>query len=114
MNPADIPAIEVADLPSDIVLLDVREDDEWAAGHAVEAVHVPMNQVPQRLSHDPGPLTPEATIVVACKSGGRSAQVTAWLRQQGYDATNLTGGMLAWQAAGRPLLADDGNAPTVI
>jgi rhodanese-related sulfurtransferase len=101
-------------VPADALLLDVREDDEWAAGHIDGAVHVPMMQLPQRLRYEPGPLTPEAPIVVVCKVGGRSAQVTAWLRHQGYDAANLAGGMLAWEEAGRPMQADDGGAPRVL
>ena len=113
MHPADVPTIRIDELPADAVLLDVREDDEWAAGHAPGAVHIPMNQVPQRLTYDPGPITPDATVVVVCKVGGRSAQVTAWLAQQGYRAVNLEGGMLAWDAAGRPMQAD-GDAPAAV
>lgn len=109
-----VPTVDALDLPSGVVLLDVREDDEWAAGHIAGAVHVPMMQVPQRLQFDPGPLTPDAAIVVICKVGGRSAQVTAWLRHQGYDAANLAGGMLAWAAAGRPMEAADGQPPRVV
>jgi rhodanese-related sulfurtransferase len=108
-----LPAVEPAAVPADAVLLDVREDDEWEAGHIEGAVHVPLMQLPQRLQHDPGSLQPETPIVVVCKVGGRSAQATAWLRRQGYDAVNLTGGMLAWQAAGRPLTAADGFPPRV-
>ena len=114
VHPADIPTVQVAEIPSDAVLLDVRENDEWAAGHIAGAVHVPMNEVPQRIAYDPGALTPEATIVVTCKVGGRSAQVTAWLRQQGYQAVNLEGGMLAWDAAGRPMQADGPGPAQVI
>jgi rhodanese-related sulfurtransferase len=114
VHPADIPTVRVDEIPSDAVLLDVRENEEWAAGHIAGALHVPMNEVPQRVAYDPGPLTPEATIVVACKVGGRSAQVTAWLRQQGYQAVNLEGGMLAWDAAGRPMQADGPGPAQVI
>lgn len=109
-----VPAVDPRAVPSDVVLLDVREDDEWAAGHVAGAVHIPMMQVPQRLEHDPGPITPQTPIVVMCKGGGRSAQVTAWLLQHGYDATNMTGGLLAWQAAGRPLEADHAGPAEVI
>ncbi len=112
--PADIPTVTVDQLPAEHVLLDVREDVEWQGGRAPGAIHVPMNQVPQRIAYDPGPLTPDTTIVVTCKVGGRSAQVTAWLRQQGFDAVNLEGGMLAWQAAGRPMEADGGATPDVV
>jgi len=109
-----IPTVDVADLPADALLLDVREDDEWAAGHIEGAVHVPMMTVPQRLQYEPGPVTPERDVVVVCKVGSRSAQVTAWLNQQGYSAANLAGGMLAWEAAGRPMQSSDGRPPTVI
>jgi rhodanese-related sulfurtransferase len=110
----NVPTVDVANLPADAVLLDVREPEEWAAGHIDGAVHVPMMQLPQRLSYDPGPITPDARVVVVCKVGGRSAQVTAWLRQQGYDATNLAGGMLAWQAAGKPMQAVHSGPAEVI
>ena len=46
--------------------------------------------------------------------GGRSAHVTAWLNDQGYDAVNLDGGMLAWAVAGRPMSSDDGRPPRVV
>ena len=113
MVPSEVPAVDAASVPADAVLLDVREDDEWSAGHIDGALHVPMNQVPQQLQSDPGPLTPDASIVVVCKVGGRSAQVTAWLRHHGFDARNLDGGMLAWAAAGGPMESTTGAAPTV-
>jgi len=114
VHPRQVPTVDVSSLPADAVLLDVREDDEWAAGHIAGAVHVPMMTLPQRLQYDPGPITPENEIVVVCKVGSRSAQVTAWLRQQGYSATNLAGGMLAWEAAGRPMESTGGHTPTVV
>lgn len=101
-------------MPAEAVVLDVREPAEWAAGHIADAVHVPMNEVPNRLAYSPDPLTADAPIVVVCKMGGRSAHVTAWLRQQGYDARNLEGGMLAWAGAGRPMEADGDGAPQVV
>ncbi len=118
MNPHDVPTVDVSEVSADpaqreVVLLDVREPEEWAAGHIDGALHVPMNSVPQRMQHDPGPLTPDATIIVVCKVGGRSAQVTAWLRHHGYDASNLEGGMLAWAAAKRPMSATDGSPARV-
>ncbi len=113
MLPREIPTVAVDAIPQDAVLLDVREDEEWTAGHIDGALHVPMNQVPQQLQFDPGPLTPDASIVVVCKMGGRSAQVTAWLRHQGYNAANLEGGMLSWAAAKRPMRSTDGTPPYV-
>jgi rhodanese-related sulfurtransferase len=114
VHPTAVPTVDVSSVPPDAVLLDVREDDEWAAGHISGAIHVPMMRVPQQLQHDPGPLTPDATIVVVCKVGSRSAQVTAWLRQQGYSATNLAGGMYSWEAAGRPIESSDDRPPRIL
>jgi rhodanese-related sulfurtransferase len=114
VHPLNVPAVRVEDLPADAVLLDVREDEEWDAGHIGGAVHVPMGRLPQQLQFDPGPLTPDAPIVVVCKVGSRSAHVTAWLRRQGYDATNLEGGMFAWDRAGRPMQAVSGGTAHVI
>lgn len=107
-----VPTVDVSDLPEDAVLLDVREDDEWAAGHIEGAQHVPMNRVPQHVAYGDA-LPPDRPIVVICKVGGRSAQVTAWLNQQGYDAANLDGGMLAWASSGRPMVSDEGAQPYV-
>jgi rhodanese-related sulfurtransferase len=111
--PQSVPSVPVAQLPDGAVLLDVREPDEWVAGHIAGAVHVPMNTVPSRLAHAPDSLPADAPIVVICRVGARSAQVTAWLRSRGYDAVNLDGGMLAWTRAGRPIEADDGGPPRV-
>ena len=112
--PAQVPVVDAHAVDPDVVILDVREDEEWAAGHIAGAVHVPMMQLPQRLQFDPGPLTPDAPIVVVCKVGSRSAQVTAWLRHHGYEASNLAGGMYAWEHAGRPMEASDGLPPRIV
>ncbi|UGY92615.1 rhodanese-like domain-containing protein [Streptomyces gobiensis] len=100
-----LPAVEVGDVPADGFVLDVREDDEWAAGHAEGALHVPMSGFVARL----GEVTEQAgdqRIFVVCRVGGRSAQVTQYLVGQGFDAVNVEGGMQAWEAAGRPLVGD--------
>ncbi|MDQ3152469.1 MAG: rhodanese-like domain-containing protein [Actinomycetota bacterium] len=110
MTPDAVPSVTAQGVPVDGVLLDVREDDEWAAGHAPQAVHVPMGQVPQRLGDIPG----GGPVHVVCRSGGRSAQVTAYLNQAGWEAVNVDGGMRAWAAAGRPMAAPSGAAPQVI
>lgn len=99
-----LPTVSVDEVPSGAVLLDVREDDEWADGHIAGAVHWPMMSVPQRLQSDHGPVTPDATVVVVCHVGGRSARVTAWLNANGYSAVNLAGGMAAWESAGKPVV----------
>jgi rhodanese-related sulfurtransferase len=94
---------EVAALLRDgAVLLDVREDDEWADGHAAEAVHVPMWQLSERAAE----LPKDQTIVCVCHVGGRSAVVADALNGAGWTAVNLTGGMDAWERAGLPVVRD--------
>lgn len=112
MLPDPIPTVAVDALPENALLLDVREDEEWSAGHIDGAHHVPMYQVPNHVTHGTA-IVPDRPIVVICKMGGRSAQVTAWLNQQGFAAANLDGGMLAWATAGRPMVSEDGRAPRV-
>ncbi|MFN2496171.1 MAG: rhodanese-like domain-containing protein [Pseudonocardiaceae bacterium] len=108
-----VPALPVFNLPDDVVLLDVREDDEWAAGHAPQAVHVPMWQVPQRLEEITAAF-PEPPVYVVCRSGMRSAQITAYLSGIGLDAVNVDGGMQSWFVAGRPLVGETSAPPQVL
>ncbi|QCW49254.1 rhodanese-like domain-containing protein [Nocardioides dongxiaopingii] len=96
-------------LPDGLAVLDVREQVEWDHGHIEGAVHVPLMDLPARLADVP----PGQTLVV-CKVGGRSAQATGYLAQQGYDVVNLDGGMLDWQAAGRPMVSENGQPPQVV
>lgn len=98
-----------AELPEDVTVLDVREPDEWAASHVEGALHVPLGTLPERV-HE----LPEGRILVVCKVGGRSAQAAMWLGQQGHEAINLDGGMLEWQAAGRPMVSETDRPPTVV
>ena len=105
-----IPSVMSADLPAGVYLLDVREDDEWAAGHAPAARHLPMSELAGRLAE----LPQDDNLYVICRSGGRSARVTAYLNANGWDAVNVDGGMQTWAAAGRPLVTDSGAAPEVI
>ena len=96
-------------LPEELSVLDVREPFEWEHGHIDGAVHIPMNDLPERLDEVGGGQT-----LVVCKVGGRSGQVVAWLAEQGYDVVNLEGGMLDWAAAGRPMVSDTGAEPHVV
>lgn len=105
------PLISVTDLPDDAVLVDVREDDEWQAGHAPNAIHVPMGTVPDSLDALPDT---DDTVPVICRSGGRSDRVVQWLVQQGFDVVNVDGGMRAWAAAGKQMQSEAGGEPTVI
>jgi rhodanese-related sulfurtransferase len=113
MNPFEVPTVTVDQMPAAAVLLDCREDGEWAAGHINGAIHIPMNEIPTRLAGASGALPPAQQIVVVCKMGGRSAHVASWLNRHGYDALNLDGGMLAWATSGRPMTTDNGSAPYV-
>ena len=96
-------------LPEDLVVLDVREPVEWDYGHIEGAVHIPLSLLPLRLDE-----LPAGQTLVVCKIGGRSAQAVSWLQQQGYDAVNLAGGMLDWEAAGRPMVSENGHPPQVV
>lgn len=111
---SQIPEVQVADLPrepsGDVVVLDVREDDEWRAGHIEGATHVPLADLPARVDE----ITADKRVLVVCRSGGRSAQATGFLRSQGRNAVNVDGGMRAWQAAGRPMTSETDAAATVI
>ena len=105
-----VPEVGVAELPADAVLIDVREDDEWQAGHAPDARHLPMSRFVERLDE-----LPDADpLYVICRSGARSGRVVAYLNQQGRPSVNVTGGMQSWAAGGRPMVAEHGGAPDVI
>jgi rhodanese-related sulfurtransferase len=106
-----IPTVAAGDVPTDAFVLDVREDYEWTAGHIDGAKHVPMMELPQQVQHE---LQPDQQVVVVCRVGSRSAQVTAWLVRNGFDAVNLDGGLVAWEHAGRGLVSEDGSPPRVV
>lgn len=107
-----VPAIhpDEAAADQDAILLDVRDDTEWRFGHAPTATHMAMREIPARLAE----LDRSRRIVCVCRSGNRSAHVTAFLRHHGYDAVNMTGGMSAWASFGHPLVMDDGRPGMVI
>jgi|GEM_PF-337111 len=108
MFPQVVPSVPPAAVAADAAVLDVREPDEWAAGHIPGALHVPLWEVPSRLD-----ALPEQEIVVVCRTGGRSARAVAWLNRNGFEAVNLDGGMAAWAEAGRPMVSDTGDSPFV-
>jgi rhodanese-related sulfurtransferase len=104
----DVDGVPV-ELPGATTVLDVREDYEWDAGHIEGSVHIPLMQVPGRITE----LPPDQQVLVVCKVGARSAQATAYLQAQGIEAVNLAGGLVAWSHAGRPLVTDGPGAPHV-
>jgi rhodanese-related sulfurtransferase len=113
MNSAQLPSVDVVAVPADGFVVDVREDDEWAAGHVEGALHVPMSDFAARFGEVTEAVADGRTAYVMCRVGGRSAQVTQYLVQQGVDAVNVDGGMLAWDGAGRPMVSDNG-APAFV
>jgi len=88
------------------LLLDVREDIEFEAGHAPGARHIPLMDVPDVVDELPR----DQVIICVCRSGARSARAAAFLLEQGLTAMNLEGGMKAWHEAGAALVADGGEA----
>jgi rhodanese-related sulfurtransferase len=113
MDDTAVPQVDIVDVPAafgvDAVLLDVREDDEWQRGHAPDAQHIPMGDVPARIAE----IDRDAALYVVCHAGGRSQRVAQYLANNGYQPVNVSGGMLAWAGAGRPVVTDDGGAGTV-
>jgi rhodanese-related sulfurtransferase len=82
------------------VVIDVREPDEWAAGHIPGAILIPLGELPSRI----GDVPPNRPIVVVCRSGNRSAQARDILIGAGFPAvTSLDGGMTAWAKSGMPI-----------
>ncbi|MBZ4487834.1 rhodanese-like domain-containing protein [Microbacterium sp. cx-55] len=82
----------------DVPLIDVREVDEYAAGHVPGAVNLPMSTINEHLDD-----LPDGPFDVICQVGGRSARVVQALEARGYDATNVDGGTGEWVAAGFPV-----------
>ncbi|MCB5163364.1 rhodanese-like domain-containing protein [Streptomyces bambusae] len=114
MNFGPLPSVDAAAVPADGFVLDVREDDEWAAGHVDGALHLPMSGFVARFGELTEAVEDGRRVHVMCRVGGRSAQVTQYLLQQGLDAVNIDGGMKAWEAAGRPMVTEGGGAAFVL
>ncbi|HEY0520094.1 MAG TPA: rhodanese-like domain-containing protein [Ilumatobacteraceae bacterium] len=84
-------------------LVDVREPDEYTAGHVPGAVLVPLSSVPSALDQ----FSADATTYVICKTGARSYRACEFLVDQGLDAANVEGGTMAWVISGRGTVAGD-------
>lgn len=107
---SDFDTVTVSDIPEGARILDVREDYEWAAGHAAGAQHIPLDQLPSRLDD----LDPDEDLYVICRTGGRSFRAAQWLAGQGYSALNVAGGMDQWLETGMPLVSDNGLKPVIL
>jgi rhodanese-related sulfurtransferase len=92
----DIPEIDVDELArlhaQGVQILDVREDDEFAAARVPGTQHIPLGELVERIDEVPE----EGTVYVICARGARSARAVEHLLRQGRDAVNVAGGTIAW------------------
>jgi rhodanese-related sulfurtransferase len=93
----------IAQVAAGSTLIDVREQDEWDAGHAPSAQFLPLSALPERFAELPAGIP----LLVICHSGRRSERACAFLTENGYDVTNVLGGMSAWAEAGGPVVAGE-------
>lgn len=87
----------------EVLLLDVREPQEWLAGRAGRAVHMPLGGL------DPAAVPADRPVVAVCRSGNRSEKAALLLAGAGRNVSNMAGGMKAWNEAGLPMVTDDGT-----
>ena len=104
---AAITVQELAALGDGVRLVDVREPAEWHDHHVPYAVHVPLATIPERLAEFDGDPT-----YVMCKVGGRSARACEFAEAHGKNVVNVTGGTIAWAAAGYDLEGESGSDAT--
>lgn len=97
-----VPALQV---PADGYLLDVREAEEWQAGHIPGALHIPLGELGARYRE----IARDQPLYVICRSGSRSGYAAQALAQAGWDARNVADGMIGWHAAGRPMTSAGGT-----
>ncbi len=108
-QPVAVPEVMSADLPAGAFLLDVREHDEWTAGHAPDAVHVRLGELGARA----GELPQDREVYVICRTGARSAYAAQALAAGGLNTINVADGMTGWAVAGRPMVSEDATEPHV-
>jgi rhodanese-related sulfurtransferase len=99
------PQVPAAEVPGGAYLLDVREDDEWDAGHVPGAVHIPLGELGARYTE----LDRDRPLYVICRSGNRSARAAQALAGAGWDARNVADGMIGWHDAGLPMACESGQ-----
>lgn len=92
------------------LVVDVREHHEWRAGHAEEALHLPLASLADRLHELPR----DRRLVCVCRSGGRSGVAAETLHRAGFAVWNLAGGMSAWADRSLPLVDDSGRPGVVV
>ncbi|MCY3889046.1 MAG: rhodanese-like domain-containing protein [bacterium] len=101
LNGVEIPEIGIAELAellsADVVLIDVREPDEYAEARVPGAVLIPLDTIPERISELPG-----EHLYMICALGGRSLKAAEYLTARGWACTNVAGGTNRWVEAGYP------------
>ena len=90
-------------------IVDVRYPNEWDAGHIDGARHIPEDELPDRL----GELDRDRPVVTVCRTGARSSEAATLLVGEGFEASNLEGGMMAWLGGGLPFRSSDGGPGSV-
>jgi rhodanese-related sulfurtransferase len=105
-----VPEIDVEELATRLdagaILVDVRQPDEYEAGHVPSARLVPLDTVPDHLDA----FVSDGDVLVICRSGARSHSACEFLAEQGVVAVNVAGGTLAWIASGRGVVG--GSSPS--
>ena len=105
---SEISITEFADLFNEqVFLIDVRETDEYLDGHVPGAIHIPLNEVPNRVEEFRNPHG-GATYVI-CKVGGRSASACDYLAQKSLHVINIAGGTMGWIMQGHDVV--EGSQP---
>jgi rhodanese-related sulfurtransferase len=109
--PEEVDPPEAARLATEheLVIVDVREPEEWASGHAPSALHLPLSE----LGTEHHRLPRDRHLLVICRSGGRSAMAAAFLSRLGHRVSNVRGGMLAWLEHQLPVVTDEGEPGSV-
>lgn len=112
----EVPEIDVAELAAaldEAFLLDVREPEEYAAGHVPGAINLPQGDLATRLAAVPR----DRAVYLICRSGARSLRAGQFLKQVGYaDVVSVRGGTEAWQAAGHAVDSESsaGDGPRIV
>ena len=100
----------LAQRKKEVQIIDVRYPNEWEAGRIEGAVHIPQDDLPDRLEQ----LDRQRPLVTVCRSGNRSGRAAEFLEDQGFDAESLEGGMEAWATQGLPVTTPEGEPGGVV
>lgn len=101
--------VPAAGVPEQAYLLDVREDEEWQAGHAPDAQHIALGRLGELCDQVPR----DRDVYVICRSGVRSAHAAQALNAAGWRTLNVADGMHGWESAGRAMISESGAPPFV-